>query len=422
MSHTEEKSAGRFTQDPRDAIELKETMEAHSHLFSSKDKLTQDSAPTRQSLLGYIGDDRAESTTQLAGSLHSEVLNCAPATAASEAVDLRQYTQPQNTYFSAPVMQQMMHNMQQGGDSDSKSMQVSASLGRQMGPSGSMLPAVHPPMIMQPMLSQIPQSMQPRMQGHMYYQPQMQLSNGMPTFGFFAGPLPTIIHQGNPNGSTLAFSPFAVAPPGPYERQQVAAQMMQMPERAMVRMGPESSVEISHSKQRDARPVFYRNLFHSMICRFEVENPHYEGCRIYVNDNVGYSGNAKRFKKKPDMEEKALYLNAFVYDPTQRSIFQCLACKDYFENQKYFKASPTCLGKIVLIKNNAPIKVENQQFKILVKMMCCCVHQAVDHFILNLVLSDAQTDKIVYSTKVPIHVKQWRKSTQKKEDCMILLN
>jgi len=169
------------------------------------------------------------------------------------------------------------------------------------------------------------------------------------------------------------------------------------------------------------RPIIYRNLFHTVVCKFLNDSPQYEGCRVYVDDSVGYSGNAKRFKKRPDEREKALLLTCNVLDPQDKLLTQCLACKDYFENQKYFKANPECIGKVVLIKNNTPIKVENQHFKIMMKMMCCCVHQSVEYFVLVVNLADATTNEQVHTSKVSLTVKQWRKSSQKKEDCTVVL-
>jgi len=161
-----------------------------------------------------------------------------------------------------------------------------------------------------------------------------------------------------------------------------------------------------------------------MHCKFQTDTGEWEGCRVYINDNVGYSGNAKRFKRKPEKGEKALVLECAVLTSNDQSAVQCLSCKDYFETQKYYKANPDCIGRIVLVKNNSPIRVENGQFKILIKMMCCCVHHTVDFFTfqLNLLNGDAEkTPFVVYSAKIPLSVKQWRKSNQKKEECLIIL-
>jgi hypothetical protein len=171
--------------------------------------------------------------------------------------------------------------------------------------------------------------------------------------------------------------------------------------------------------------VIYRNLFHTMHCKFQPDTGEWEGCRIYINDGVGYSGNAKRFKRKPDKGEKALVLDSVVYTSNDQPAQQCLSCRDYFETQKYYKANPDCIGRIVLVKNNAPIRVEGGQFKILIKMMCCCVHHTVDFFTFQLNMLDGDSDqknpRVVFSAKVPLSVKQWRKSNQKKEECVMIL-
>jgi len=169
--------------------------------------------------------------------------------------------------------------------------------------------------------------------------------------------------------------------------------------------------------------VFYRNLFHTIHGKFGVlDGPNWEGCRVYISDSVGYSGNAKRFKRRPEKGEKALLLECAVLDPKEQPInATCLACKDYFETQKYFKTNQECIGKIMLVKNNAPISVEGGQFKILVKMMCCCVHHSVDYFVFELNLTSTLSNRKLYSAKVSLNVKQWRKSNQKKEECVLLL-
>jgi len=77
--------------------------------------------------------------------------------------------------------------------------------------------------------------------------------------------------------------------------------------------------------------------------------------------------------------------------------------------------------KVVLIKNNTPIRVENLSFKIMIKMMCCRVHQSVDYFVLVLSLTDSLTNEQVHVSKVHLNVKQWRKSSQKKDDFTVML-
>jgi len=171
--------------------------------------------------------------------------------------------------------------------------------------------------------------------------------------------------------------------------------------------------------------IIYRNLFHTLHCKIQSDSAEWEGCRVYISENVGYSGNAKRFKKKAEKGEKALVLECFILTSNDQRASQCLSCKDYFETQKYYKANPECIGRIVLVKNNSPIRIESGQFKILIKMMCCCVHHTVDFFTFQLNLLDGDVDlktpRIVFSAKIPLNVKQWRKSNQKKDECLMIL-
>src|SRR5690349_9767278 len=51
-----------------------------------------------------------------------------------------------------------------------------------------------------------------------------------------------------------------------------------------------------------------------------------------------------------DTEEKALLLNCQILDPIEKQLLPCLQCRDYFEQQKYFKANPECRDKLVLVK------------------------------------------------------------------------
>jgi len=181
-------------------------------------------------------------------------------------------------------------------------------------------------------------------------------------------------------------------------------------------------VSLTNSSLHVEKPkVFYRNLFHTIHGKFLNDGLVWERCRVYIHDEVGYSGNAKRFKKRPEKGEKALILECNVLDPKEKPISQsCVACRDYFETQKYFKTNQECSGKIMLVKNNSPISVENGKFKILIKMMCCCVHYSVDYFFFEIKLQSTQTDQ-KYVSKVRLNVKQWRKSNQKKDECLMIL-
>lgn len=59
-------------------------------------------------------------------------------------------------------------------------------------------------------------------------------------------------------------------------------------------------------------------------------------------------------------------------------------------------------------------------------MMCCCVHHTVDYFTFKLDLyapgADGEKGPLIFSSKIPLSVKQWRKSNQKKEECVIILD
>ncbi len=181
-----------------------------------------------------------------------------------------------------------------------------------------------------------------------------------------------------------------------------------------------TSTDDSATESRSPNQTIFRNLFHTINCKLDKEG--FEGHRIFVVETVGYSGNAKRFKKKPEKGEQALFLNCTLSDAEGKPIAQCLACHDYFDTQKYFKANPECMGKVVLIKNNAPIVVEHGEFKLLVKIMCCCAHHNMDAFYFSMTLSDPETSQVVLSCNVRICVKQWRKSNQKKDDAFVVLS
>jgi hypothetical protein len=169
--------------------------------------------------------------------------------------------------------------------------------------------------------------------------------------------------------------------------------------------------------------IMYRNLFHAVECQLPAGYNHYAGWRIFVDENVGYAGNAKIFKRSPDKNEQALILTCTITDPQRQELVQCSSCKEYFENRMYFKANPHIKGRIILVKNNNLIKVDNGGvFKINIKYMCCCKHHHVHHYILQLNLVDNISNNLVAQATYPIYVKQWRKSTQKKQSCTIILS
>ena len=116
-----------------------------------------------------------------------------------------------------------------------------------------------------------------------------------------------------------------------------------------------------------------------------------------------------------------MLLECVVLGQKEEPIQQCLACKDYFETQKYFKASPECIGRVALIKNSTPIRIENGMFKLTIKLMCCCNHHNLDAFSFCLTLNSSLTEEVALSCRAPLCVKQWRKSNQKKEECIVEL-
>eukprot|EP01116_Phalansterium_solitarium_P005990 TRINITY_DN18300_c0_g1_i1.p1 TRINITY_DN18300_c0_g1~~TRINITY_DN18300_c0_g1_i1.p1 ORF type:complete len:372 (+),score=39.47 TRINITY_DN18300_c0_g1_i1:133-1248(+) len=178
---------------------------------------------------------------------------------------------------------------------------------------------------------------------------------------------------------------------------------------------PLPSLHPERKKKAESRvgPILFRNLFHQVTCGISDKLGNFEGWRVYVCDDVGYSGNARRFKKHAELGEKALLLTCALLHPDRNeALMQCVGCKDYFENQQYFKSSPHCIGKILLIKNNTVIKVKDGQFSVTMKLMCCCAHHEVRAFRLYLALTDTRTGSLVLSSTTPVYVKQWRKSNQ----------
>lgn len=168
--------------------------------------------------------------------------------------------------------------------------------------------------------------------------------------------------------------------------------------------------------------TMYRNLFHAVECTLPFDKSQmYEGWRLFIDEEVGYAGNAKIFKRMPDKEEKALILSCKILDPNKKPLEQCRTCHEYFENRDYFKANPHIKGRITLVKCNNIIKIENGSFKVSMKYMCCCKHHMIPHYLLALEVRENVGNTTVGSVLYPIYVKQWRKSTQKKQSCSLTL-
>jgi len=178
----------------------------------------------------------------------------------------------------------------------------------------------------------------------------------------------------------------------------------------------------SHLPEALQPVILFRNLFHTATCTLQGYTMGCtDGYRVYIEDDVGYSGNATRFKRNPDMNENAFILSVSMTDPNGKNVAQCKTCKEYYAHQNYFKASPKALGRLILVKNNAPIRVDKDNFKIQFKIMCACSHHQVDYFNCFLTLRKAGNNMVVYSSSSIIYAKQWRKSKQAKEELNLTL-
>eukprot|EP01111_Echinosteliopsis_oligospora_P014669 TRINITY_DN5572_c0_g1_i1.p1 TRINITY_DN5572_c0_g1~~TRINITY_DN5572_c0_g1_i1.p1 ORF type:complete len:393 (-),score=54.45 TRINITY_DN5572_c0_g1_i1:374-1552(-) len=163
----------------------------------------------------------------------------------------------------------------------------------------------------------------------------------------------------------------------------------------------------------------HRNYYHSI--QFKVPSAvfatspssigsSYEGYRVYIHPNLGYSGNAKRFKQGPEPGEKAFMLEGVVLDQQFRTIQQCGACTEYFENKSYFVANPHCKGRILLIKNNSVTRIKGGSFSLNMKPMCCTRHHQ-SPFYFYFLLRDCVNNKVVMTSLFVCHVKQWKKTS-----------
>jgi len=163
--------------------------------------------------------------------------------------------------------------------------------------------------------------------------------------------------------------------------------------------------------------ILFRNLFHTATLTLSgYSQGSTDGYRVYIEESVGYSGNATRFKRNPDMNEKAFVLHLDLTDPKGEKVEQCKTCKEYYQHQNYFKASPDALGRLILVKNNAPIRIEKDNFKVHFKIMCACSHHGVDYFNCHLSLKKAGNESPLFTASTIVYAKQWRKSKQAKEE------
>ncbi|GAM29204.1 hypothetical protein SAMD00019534_123800 [Acytostelium subglobosum LB1] len=158
---------------------------------------------------------------------------------------------------------------------------------------------------------------------------------------------------------------------------------------------------------------FYRNFYHNI--EFLLHEPmiqaKYEGCRVYISDQVGYGGNAKKFCNNPSTsDETALLLEAQVLDHQFNPLPQCSCCKDYFQSRFYFANNPQCKDRLVLIKSNVSCLVKEGSLVAQIKVMCCSKHHNNNHLVIHLWLRDYQTNEVIMSSVLSSFVKQWKRS------------
>lgn len=163
----------------------------------------------------------------------------------------------------------------------------------------------------------------------------------------------------------------------------------------------------------------HRNYYHTIQFRVPsaayATSPNgvgsnYEAYRIYIHPQLGYSGNAKRFKQAPEPGEKAFILEGIVLDHHFHPIQQCPACLEYFENKSYFVANPHCKGRILLVKNNQVTRIKNGVFSLNMKPMCCSRHHQ-SPFYFYFILRDTLNSRVVMTSLFMCHVKQWKKTS-----------
>jgi hypothetical protein len=163
----------------------------------------------------------------------------------------------------------------------------------------------------------------------------------------------------------------------------------------------------------------HRNYYHTIQFRVPsaayATSPNgvgsnYEAYRIYIHPQLGYSGNAKRFKQAPEPGEKAFILEGIVLDHHFHAIQQCPACLEYFENKSYFVANPHCKGRILLVKNNQVTRIKGGVFSLNMKPMCCSRHHQ-SPFYFYFILRDTLNSRVVMTSLFMCHVKQWKKTS-----------
>ncbi|KYQ94356.1 hypothetical protein DLAC_04653 [Tieghemostelium lacteum] len=158
-------------------------------------------------------------------------------------------------------------------------------------------------------------------------------------------------------------------------------------------------------------PLF-RNFYHQIefyIPDLNLQRK-YQNTRIYISDNIGYSGNAKKFINIPQSNELALILEGQLLDIDFNPLPQCISCKEYFQSRFYFATNPQCKEKLVLVKSNVTTYVQNGSFPFHIKIMCCSKHHNNNSLVLHLWLRDSQSNEIVMSSVLSSFIKQWKRS------------
>ncbi|GAM26583.1 hypothetical protein SAMD00019534_097580, partial [Acytostelium subglobosum LB1] len=181
-------------------------------------------------------------------------------------------------------------------------------------------------------------------------------------------------------------------------------------------MVPPSSLGILDSPRLESSLTqpnkMFRNFYHNI--EFYVADPEvqlrYQNMRIYIADTVGYSGNAKKFINKPQINETALCLDAQVLDCQFNPLGQCPFCKEYFQSRFYFANNPQCKEKLVLVKSNVTTYLKNGYFSAQIKIMCCSKHHSNNNLVVHLWLRDCQTNEVICSAAMSSFIKQWKRS------------
>jgi hypothetical protein len=122
-----------------------------------------------------------------------------------------------------------------------------------------------------PMLPYPPQQGYPQYPPHMYQKYMMPPQMPYHPMGMYPPPM-------------TPYNPPYLPPTTPTPMGKVHAEFMVTPK------APTSSI-VNVTTNPKTPQIIYRNLFHTMHCKLN-DNDNWEGSRVYISDNVGYSGNA----------------------------------------------------------------------------------------------------------------------------------